>query len=54
MLPSSAYKGCMLTRHQGKYTVNADVYTADDKHITCLTATVTFNVGGNGFFSNEL
>lgn len=26
----------------GKYTVNADVYTKDDEHITCLTATVTF------------
>ncbi|KAL2147787.1 hypothetical protein VTI28DRAFT_5559 [Corynascus sepedonium] len=27
----------------GKYTVQADVYTKDDKHITCLTATVTFD-----------
>ncbi|KAB5572533.1 ML domain-containing protein, partial [Coniochaeta sp. 2T2.1] len=26
----------------GKYTVNADVYTVDDKHITCLTAQVVF------------
>ncbi|KAK4241927.1 Phosphatidylglycerol/phosphatidylinositol transfer protein [Achaetomium macrosporum] len=26
----------------GKYIVNADVYTKDDEHITCLTATVTF------------
>jgi len=26
----------------GKYTVNADVYSVDDDHITCLTATVTF------------
>lgn len=32
-----------LTRTQGKYTVQADVYTKDDKHITCLTATVTFD-----------
>jgi hypothetical protein len=27
---------------QGKYTVRADVYSADDEHITCLTATVVF------------
>jgi hypothetical protein len=27
---------------QGKYTVKADVYTKDDDHITCLTATVVF------------
>jgi len=27
----------------GKYTVQADVYTKDDVHITCLTATVNFN-----------
>lgn len=26
----------------GKYTVNADVFTKDDKHITCLTAQVVF------------
>jgi len=26
----------------GKYTVQADVYTADDEHITCLTAMVFF------------
>jgi len=26
----------------GKYTVLADVYTVDDVHITCLTATVVF------------
>lgn len=26
----------------GKYTVNADVYAIDGKHITCLTATVVF------------
>lgn len=26
----------------GKYTVQADVYSVDDEHITCLTATVTF------------
>ncbi|KAK4130010.1 hypothetical protein BT67DRAFT_248529 [Trichocladium antarcticum] len=26
----------------GKYTVTADVYTKDDEHITCLTATVVF------------
>lgn len=28
---------------QGKYTVLADVYTQDDKPITCLTATVVFS-----------
>jgi hypothetical protein len=27
---------------QGKYTVLADVYTKDDKPITCLTAQVVF------------
>jgi hypothetical protein len=27
---------------QGKYTVQADVYSKDDEHITCLTATVFF------------
>ncbi|TQV93164.1 hypothetical protein V2A60_003518 [Cordyceps javanica] len=37
----------------GKYTVLADVYTADDTQITCLTATVNFAIGGLGFF-NEL
>ncbi|RDW92105.1 putative phosphatidylglycerol transfer protein [Coleophoma crateriformis] len=26
----------------GTYTVFADAFTADDEHITCLTATVTF------------
>ncbi|KAL1864505.1 hypothetical protein VTK73DRAFT_5831 [Phialemonium thermophilum] len=26
----------------GKYTVEADVYSKDDEHITCLTATVVF------------
>ncbi|KAJ9635907.1 Phosphatidylglycerol/phosphatidylinositol transfer protein [Coniosporium tulheliwenetii] len=26
----------------GKYTVLADVYTKEDKRITCLTATITF------------
>lgn len=32
-------------RAQGKYTVLADVYTKDDKPITCLTATVVFSSG---------
>jgi hypothetical protein len=36
----------------GKYTVLADVYTAEEIHITCLTATVQFS--RSGFFSNEL
>jgi len=30
----------------GKYNVVADVYTVDDKPITCLTATVTFSRKG--------
>ncbi|KAF1354011.1 phosphatidylglycerol/phosphatidylinositol transfer protein precursor [Delphinella strobiligena] len=30
----------------GKYTVLADVYTKDQKKITCLTATVVFKRGG--------
>ncbi|KAJ3486358.1 hypothetical protein NLG97_g6635 [Lecanicillium saksenae] len=38
----------------GKYTVFADVYNADDTPITCLTATVTFALGGFGSFGNEL
>lgn len=37
----------------GTYHVAADVYTANDKKITCLTASVKFNIG-NGFFGNEL
>jgi hypothetical protein len=31
---------------QGKYTVLADVYTADDKPITCLTASVVMSRAG--------
>ncbi|CAN8102120.1 unnamed protein product [Discula destructiva] len=31
----------------GKYTVLADVYTKDDKPITCLTATVVFSSSGS-------
>ena len=27
---------------QGRYIVQADVYSKDDEHITCLTATVYF------------
>ncbi|OAA62365.1 phosphatidylglycerol / phosphatidylinositol transfer protein [Cordyceps fumosorosea ARSEF 2679] len=38
----------------GKYTVLADVYNADDTPITCLTATVTFALGGLGFLNSEL
>jgi len=33
----------------GKYTVHADVYTEDDRHITCLDAVVTFGRKDNGF-----
>jgi hypothetical protein len=32
---------------QGKYQVTANVYTADDELITCLTATVFFKVVNN-------
>jgi hypothetical protein len=39
---------------QGKYTVLADVFTADDVQITCLTATVTFSRSSNGFFGSDL
>ncbi|KAL0933214.1 phosphatidylglycerol phosphatidylinositol transfer protein [Colletotrichum truncatum] len=39
----------------GKYTVLADVYTADDKPITCLTASVVFSRSNKkSFFSLEL
>jgi hypothetical protein len=36
----------------GKYTVDADVYTKEDKHITCLTAQVTFGRKTLGFFDD--
>ncbi|KAK4204068.1 putative Phosphatidylglycerol/phosphatidylinositol transfer protein precursor [Triangularia verruculosa] len=36
----------------GKYTVEADVYTVDDEHVTCLTATVIF--GGKKSFGSIL
>jgi hypothetical protein len=32
-----------VSHFQGKYTVQADVYSKDDEHITCLTAVVFFN-----------
>lgn len=36
---------------QGKYTVEADVYTLDGEHITCLKATVVFGrKDSSGFF----
>ncbi|KAF3806579.1 Phosphatidylglycerol/phosphatidylinositol transfer protein [Colletotrichum gloeosporioides] len=39
----------------GKYTVFADVYTADDEPITCLTASVVFSRSQKkSFFSLEL
>ncbi|KAL2754396.1 hypothetical protein ACRALDRAFT_2043389 [Sodiomyces alcalophilus JCM 7366] len=40
----------------GKYTVIADVYTADDEPITCLTASVQFSRSGRamGFLGVEL
>ena len=42
----------VLTFSQGKYTVEADVYTKDDRPITCLTASVSFTIGV--FDSEEL
>ncbi|KAK3398622.1 ML domain-containing protein [Sordaria brevicollis] len=36
----------------GKYTVEADVFNKDEKHITCLTATVTFGRKTLGFFDD--
>jgi len=36
----------------GKYVVNADVYSVDDEHITCLTATVTFGKFGKNLFAD--
>lgn len=46
----------LLTRvcMQGTYTVNADVYAANDEKITCLTATVKFNFPGMDFLGGEL
>lgn len=39
----------------GTYNVVADVFTAGGERITCLTATVTFSLGGLGDFTgNEL
>ena len=40
------YDTTMLIYAQGKYTVLADVISADDEKITCLTATVVFSRGG--------
>ncbi|KKA31236.1 hypothetical protein TD95_002744 [Thielaviopsis punctulata] len=33
----------------GKYSIQADVYTTDDKPVTCLTATVSFTPNVLGF-----
>ncbi|KAG6007752.1 hypothetical protein E4U21_005591 [Claviceps maximensis] len=39
----------------GTYNVVADVFTAKDERITCLTATVSFSINGLGeFIDNEL
>ncbi|KAK4499364.1 hypothetical protein PRZ48_009877 [Zasmidium cellare] len=39
----------------GKYTVLADVYTKDDKKVTCLTAEVQFKkTGGSSLFKQGL
>jgi hypothetical protein len=45
---------CLANSAQGKYTVLADVFTADDVQITCLTATVTFSRSSKGFFGSDL
>lgn len=37
-------EGWITNMYQGKYTVTAEVYTADDRQITCLSATVHFKV----------
>lgn len=34
---------CNADLEQGKYTVFADAYTVDDKHIVCFEATVQFS-----------
>lgn len=39
---SMSFKFVLTCFPKGKYTVNADVFTKDDKHITCLTAQVVF------------
>ncbi|KAL2267462.1 hypothetical protein VTJ83DRAFT_4739 [Remersonia thermophila] len=38
----------------GKYTVQADVYSKDDEHITCLTAVVWFKHKLGGMFDMDL
>ncbi|KAK0742215.1 ML domain-containing protein [Apiosordaria backusii] len=38
----------------GKYTVEADVYSVDDEHITCLTATVVFGKRSLGSILGDL
>ncbi|KAK0671138.1 putative Phosphatidylglycerol/phosphatidylinositol transfer protein precursor [Cercophora samala] len=38
----------------GKYTVEADVYSVDDEHITCLTATVVFGKKSFGGILGDL
>ena len=48
-IPTIGVSRKLLTHSQGKYIVNADVYSADDEHITCLTATVSF---GRKLFSD--
>lgn len=45
---------CLTNSVQGKYTVLADVFTADDVQITCLTATVAFSRSSKGFFGSDL
>lgn len=36
----------VMINQQGKYTVHADVYTKDDKHVTCLQArNIEFKAG---------
>ncbi|KAF4587278.1 Phosphatidylglycerol/phosphatidylinositol transfer protein [Ophiocordyceps camponoti-floridani] len=44
--------GLPIAIPDGTYNVKADVFSQDDSHITCLTASVTFH--GNRLFNIEL
>jgi hypothetical protein len=44
----------LLTCTQGTYTVEADVFAANGDRITCLTATVAFNLPRMDFLGGEL
>ena len=44
---------CVQEIPPGKYSVIADVYTKDEKKVTCLQATVEFKRGGNAVLVDE-